>query len=174
MEEKSLADSKISRPEQAQMYFKKGFNCSQSVFLAFADKYGIDDETALKMSASFGGGIGRMREVCGCFSAMAMIAGFETGSTKENDAEGKRHNYEVVQHLADEYKKISGGSIICRELLGLGRAAESKDADVKAADTSPKPAERTEEYYRKRPCIALIREACIIIENEFFGGAKNE
>ena len=71
--------------ERAVENFKQGYNCSQSVFLAFADRYGIDDETALKISASFGGGMGRMREVCGCMSAMALIAGFETGSTRSEE-----------------------------------------------------------------------------------------
>lgn len=148
-----------SRQERAVELFKKGFNCSQAVFTAYADLYGFDEETALKMSASFGGGLGRMREVCGCVSAMAMVAGFETGSTRENDPAGKEHNYEVVQRMADRYKEIAGGSIICRELLGLS----TKESEALA----PKPAERTEQYYRKRPCMQLVCDACSIIENEF-------
>lgn len=159
MEQKSES---VSRQEIAESYFRKGYNCSQSVFAAFAKDYGFDEETALKISASFGGGLGRMREVCGCVSAMAIIAGLETGSTRENDAAGKQQNYEVMQHLAEEYKKLSGGSIICRELLGLD------------GSSSPKPSERTEKYYQKRPCIQLVKDACTIIENEFFGGRSYE
>ena len=159
MEQKSES---VSRQEIAESYFRKGYNCSQSVFAAFAKDYGFDEETALKISASFGGGLGRMGEVCGCVSAMAIIAGLETGSTRENDAAGKQQNYEVMQHLAEEYKKLSGGSIICRELLGLD------------GSSSPKPSERTEKYYQKRPCIQLVKDACTIIENEFFGGRSYE
>lgn len=167
----------LSRQDQAEAYFRKGFNCAQSVFLAFAKDYGFDDNTALKLSASFGGGVGRMREVCGCVLAMSMIAGLETGSTKENDPLGKQQNYETVQRLAAEYKKISGGSIICKELLGLGQykttgnAGKEERADLAGG---ARPADRTDEYYKKRPCIKLIKETCTIIENEFFGGTKNE
>lgn len=174
MEQQSEA---VSRQDIAESYFRKGYNCSQSVFAAFAKDYGFDEETALKISASFGGGLGRMREVCGCVSAMAIIAGMETGSTEEHDAAGKQRNYEMVQHLAEEYKKISGGSIICRELLGLDRIkGDLKGEGTKSADesTSPKPSDRTEAYYKKRPCIQLIRGACTIIENEFFGGRSYE
>ena len=149
----------LSRQEKAVNLFKQGFNCSQAVFVAFADLYGLDEELALRMSASFGGGMGRMREVCGCVSAMAMVAGLETGSVKEHDAEGKQRNYEMVQHLAEEFRKVSGGSIICRELLGLSNAD--------AQDQSPTPSARTDAYYKKRPCIELVREACAILENEF-------
>ena len=168
----------VSRQDIAESYFRKGYNCAQSVFAAFAKDYGFDEETALKISASFGGGLGRMREVCGCVSAMAMIAGMETGSTTEHDAAGKQRNYEMVQHLAEEYKKISGGSIICRELLGLDKIKAGDEGGSAVKDnesTFPKPSERTEQYYTKRPCIELIRSACTIIENEFLdGGRRNE
>lgn len=168
MEQNDNRQYPVDRKELAVSLFKKGYNCSQAVFAAFADLYGLDRELALKMSASFGGGMGRMREVCGCMSAMAMIAGFETGSTSEHDPQGKQRNYEMVQHLAEEYKKVSGGSIICRELLGLSGQGASAEA------SAPKPSARTDTYYKKRPCIHLIEDACVIIENEFFGGIKNE
>lgn len=174
MEQQSEA---VSRQDIAESYFRKGYNCAQSVFAAFAKDYGFDEETALKISASFGGGLGRMREMCGCVSAMAIIAGMETGSTTEHDAAGKQRNYEMVQHLAEEYKKVSGGSIICRELLGLDKVkASSEGGSLEKANESisPKPSDRTEQYYKKRPCIQLIRSACTIIENEFFGGMSNE
>lgn len=147
-----------TRQERAVEYFKSGYNCSQSVFAAFYDKYNMDIETALRISASFGGGMGRMREVCGAVSGMLLVAGMETGAVKGKDIEGKKHNYDIVQQLAREYKKLNG-SIICRELLGL-----SKDG-VKIDTTDTRPEERTEEYYKKRPCIQLIEQAVTIAEN---------
>lgn len=168
----------MTRAEKAEELFKKGFNCSQSVFAAFADLYGFDEETALKLSASFGGGLGRMREVCGCVSGMAMVAGLETGSAKEHDAKGKEYNYKVTQHLAEEFKKTAGGSIICAELLGLvpmsDKAIEGENVILKASETSPTPSERTKEYYSKRPCIQLVKDACFILEKELLGGNVNE
>ncbi|MBQ4284408.1 MAG: C_GCAxxG_C_C family protein [Lachnospira sp.] len=163
----------ISAPDRAEEYFRKGFNCSQSVFAAFADRYGISEEMALKLSASFGGGLARMREVCGCVSGMALVAGLETGSFTEYDKEGKAKNYELMQHLAEEYKKVSGGSIICRELLDMGNRKAGEIAPG-SEESSWMPTERTGEYYKKRPCIQLVREACTIIEREIFGGRNNE
>lgn len=165
----------------AESYFRKGYNCSQSVFVPFAHRYGIDEKTALKMSASFGGGMGRMREVCGCMSAMALVAGFESGCTTDYNPKGKEKNYEMVQHLAKEFKKISGGSIVCRELLGLDKKTKESNEKAKQAAldnisesmTSPIPSERTQEYYKKRPCIQLIRAACGILESQL-GGKKIE
>lgn len=163
--------------DMAESYFRKGYNCSQSVFVPFAHRYGIDEKTALKMSASFGGGMGRMREVCGCMSAMALVAGFESGCTTDYNPKGKEKNYEMVQHLAQEFKKISGGSIVCRELLGLDKKVKQPNEKEKQATidsvsesmTSPIPSERTQEYYKKRPCIQLIRAACEILESQIGG-----
>ncbi|MCD7826450.1 MAG: C-GCAxxG-C-C family protein [Clostridiaceae bacterium] len=190
-----------SRKEMAQKLFKEGYNCSQSVFAAYADRYGIDRETALKISASFGGGMGRMREVCGAVSGMFLVAGLETGSTDGKDAAGKKYNYQIVQDLAEEYRK-QNGSIICRELLGLvpmsGRAPESPadagaqntaaphtaepagqsaegETGLKAAefkDTTPEA--RTKEYYKKRPCMKLVGQACEILEQILYGGQIQE
>lgn len=166
MENKSVED-------RAEEYFRKGFNCSQSVFATFADRYGLSEEVALKISASFGGGFGRMREVCGCVSGMALVAGLETGSCIEHDAGGKAKNYELMQHLAEEYKKVSGGSIVCRELLAMGNQ-RSGDVAPGSEESLSKPTERTDEYYKKRPCVQLVRAACTIIEREIFGGKNNE
>ena len=160
--------------DMAESYFRKGYNCSQSVFVSFAHQYGIDEKTALKISASFGGGMGRMREVCGCMSAMALVAGLESGCTTDYNPKGKEKNYEMVQHLAKEFKKISGGSIVCRELLGLDKNMKELNENEKQATldnisesmTSPIPSERTQEYYKKRPCIQLIRAACEILERQ--------
>ena len=136
----------------AREYFKSGYNCAQSVFLAYAQNYGIDKETALKLSSSFGGGMGRLREVCGAVSAMFMIAGLEYGYTEKNNDIAKARHYELIQNLANEFKK-KNKSIICRELLGL-------EENV----SSPVPSERTEQYYKERPCENLIGDACIILD----------
>ena len=102
-----------SRKEQAVALFREGYNCSQSVFVTYADLFGMDKETALKVSASFGAGIGRMREVCGAACGMFMVAGMLTGQTEGADQAAKKHNYEVVQLLAEEFKKENGGTYIC-------------------------------------------------------------
>lgn len=151
------------RQDQAEQLFREGYNCSQSVFLAFSDIYGLDQELALRISSSFGAGMGRMREVCGTVSGMLLVAGLECGTIKGRDPEGKKANYDTVQRLATEFKKKSGGSIICRELLGLDKQKDFTDT---------KPEERTENYYKKRPCIQLIREAAGILE-EYLGLDEN-
>lgn len=133
--------------------FRTGYNCAQSVFLAFAEDIGFDKETALKISSSFGGGMGRLREVCGAVSAMFAIAGLKKGYITPNDDEIKAKHYELIQSLAEEFKS-KYGTIICRELLEL---PEGKD--------SPIPSRRTDEYYQVRPCEAFIRYAAEIIEN---------
>ena len=136
------------RVEKAKELFHQGFNCSQSVFAACADIYGIEDEAlALRLSASFGGGIGRMRQTCGAACGMFMLAGLENGSAIEGDAEGKKQNYALVQSLAEKFKQ-ENGSLICSELLGI--APKPQD---------PAPEARTEAYYRKRPCVEMVASA---------------
>lgn len=139
------------RIEKAVELFKEGYNCSQSVVAAFADMYGLTNEQALKVSASFGGGIGRMRQTCGAACGLFMLAGLETGCTEGKDREGKEENYKVVQQLAEEFRKRNG-SLICAELLGLS----------KTAPTPTTPEERTNEYYKKRPCVKMVEEAARI------------
>ncbi len=139
------------RIEKAKDLFKEGYNCSQSVVAAFADMYGFSPEQALRMSASFGGGIGRMRQTCGAACGLFMLAGLETGCIDGKDREGKEANYKVVQALAEEFKKRNG-SLICAELLGLS----------KAAPTPATPEARTAEYYKKRPCVKMVEEAARI------------
>ena len=136
------------RVERAKTLFRQGFNCSQSVFAACADLYGIEDQAlALRLSASFGGGIGRMRQTCGAACGMFMLAGLENGSAVEGDAEGKKQNYALVQELAFKFKS-ENGSLICSELLGI--APKPQD---------PQPEARTEAYYQKRPCIEMVATA---------------
>jgi C_GCAxxG_C_C family probable redox protein len=139
------------RIEMAVTLFKEGFNCSQSVVVAFADKYGFTREQALRMSASFGGGIGRMRETCGAACGLFMLAGLETGSTEGSDREGKAANYALVQELAEEFKQRNG-ALRCADLLGL-----SKKEPVVST-----PEARTDQYYAKRPCVKMVEEAARI------------
>ena len=150
------------RVEKAKTLFKQGFNCSQSVFAACADLYGIEDEAlALRLSASFGGGIGRMRQTCGAACGMFMLAGLENGSAVVGDAEGKKQNYAFVQNLAEKFKK-ENGSLICSELLGIAPQPEE-----------PTPAARTEAYYQKRPCAEMVASAVRIFLENFELRIKN-
>lgn len=150
------------RVEKAKTLFKQGFNCSQSVFAACADLYGIEDEAlALRLSASFGGGIGRMRQTCGAACGMFMLAGLENGSAVVGDAEGKMQNYALVQNLAEKFKQ-ENGSLICAELLGIAPKPQK-----------PTPEARTEEYYKKRPCVEMVASAVRIFLENFELRIKN-
>lgn len=130
-------------------YFKQGYNCSQSVTLAFADWYSVPEGLMARISASFGGGMGRMRETCGTASGMFMLAGLEEASEEANK-EIKARNYAVVQRLAADFKAQTDGSMICRELLS---------GYIKNVNTNPTPDERTDEYYKKRPCVRMVELA---------------
>lgn len=140
-----------SRIKKAVCLFEEGYNCSQSVAAAFADLYGFTEAQALRISASFGGGIGRMRETCGAACGLFILAGLENGSTDGKDKEAKAQNYALVQELAEEFKKRNG-SLICRELLNLERNTPS----------SSQPEERTSQYYAERPCLKIVEEAAKI------------
>ncbi len=142
----------MSRREQAMNNFKKGYNCSQSLVLAFSDILPIDTEVLSKMASSFGGGMGRLREVCGSVSGMFMIAGILYGYDGPQTGEVKANHYARIQELAHKFEE-EHGSIICREMLGL---------DVK--HDIPIPEARTEEYYKKRPCAEIIGDAAEILE----------
>ena len=139
------------RAEQAREYFTSGYNCAQSVFLAYRDITGIDEVLAATLSAPFGGGMGRLREVCGAVSGMTMVAGFIAPNSQPNDNENKKNCYATVQALAEEFR-AENGSIICRELLGL---AQQKD--------DPTPSPRTGEYYKRRPCAEYVAIAARIV-----------
>ena len=151
-----------SKIENAVALFKEGYNCSQSVVAAYAEEYGLTREQALKISASFGGGIGRMRKTCGAACGLFMLAGLETGCTEGNNREGKEENYKTVQMLAREFERRNG-SLTCAELLGLS----------KQAPTPPTPEERTAEYFKKRPCVKMVEEAARIWE-EYRAGKRFE
>lgn len=143
----------MKKSEKAVELFKKGYNCSQSVFGAFAEDLGIDFETAVMISSSFGGGMGRMREVCGAVSGMSMAASMLFGCDDPKNADKKKEIYQTIQSLAGEFRN-KNGSIICRELLGLD----------KNAATPPTPEARTPQYYKKRPCALLVYDAAEILE----------
>ena len=145
-----------NREEKAVALFEQGYNCAQAVFTAYADLFGIDETTALKLSASFGGGMGRMREVCGAVSGMFMVCGLVNGSTDPADRAAKAANYAKVQELAAAFKAQNSGSILCRDLL----AAQS----VRSAEGSV-PTERTASFYHERPCVKHIRQCARLIEN---------
>ena len=139
------------RAEQAVDNFKNGYNCSQAVYMAYADLFCMPKEMAARIAAPMGAGIGRMREVCGTVSGMALIAGLAIPCDNPNDMNAKTRCYALVQQVAERFREANG-SIICRELLGVGNKKES-----------PIPAPRTESYYRKRPCVELVHDAAIYI-----------
>ncbi len=140
--------------DKAGNNFRNGYNCAQAVLLAFARELHLEESFALKLASSFGGGMGRLREVCGAVSAMFMIAGILKGYTEPNNDELKAQHYKLIQQLGYKFKSRCG-SIICRELLGLPEGSDS-----------PVPSKRTDEYYEKRPCENCIRIAAEIVETE--------
>ncbi|MEF9924879.1 MAG: C-GCAxxG-C-C family protein [Muribaculaceae bacterium] len=139
------------RAAQGVEFFKKGYNCAQSVVLTFADIYGLSEDLALRISASFGGGIGRMRLTCGAASGMFILAGLENGTVIAGDTLGRGANYQLVQNLAHEFEKRNG-SLICATLLGI------RSGKIETA----MPSQRTLEYYSNRPCSKMVEEACRI------------
>ncbi len=140
------------RAEKARNYFLEGYNCAQSVFLAFCDLTGLDEKTALLVSSSFGGGMGRLREVCGAVSGMFMAAGILYGYADPKAGEEKMEHYKRIQELAADFRERNS-SIVCRDILG--KIAEDK---------SFIPSERTAEYYKTRPCAKMVEDATQILE----------
>ncbi len=138
--------------EKAKEYFLEGYNCAQSVVMAYHEDLGLDPEMAAKMASSFGGGMGRLREVCGAVSGSLLVAGLLKGYSDPRDQEGKTAQYELVQKLAAAFKE-KNGTFICRELLGLDH-----QSDV------PVPEARTAAYYEKRPCADLVADAARILD----------
>ncbi len=143
----------MKRTDKAKELFMKGYNCTQSVLGAFCDVMGMDFDTTMKLASSFGGGIARMRHVCGTCTAMFMVAGMVRGYTV-HEAKVKSEYYAFVQGMAKDFE-ARNGSIICRELLD-SRSKFSKTVDN---GNSPDANERTAEYYRARPCLAIVEDA---------------
>ena len=147
------------RVEKARRLFKEGgYNCCQAVVLAYNDIFGLDDETAAALSSGFGGGMGRMREVCGSVSGMVMLAGLIKPADDPKNKEWRTANYALVQEMAEEFKSVNG-SIICKELLGLVPMGSCTPAPKE----SPEPSDRTPEYYKKRPCEELVAISARIV-----------
>ena len=140
------------RVEKAKRLFKEGgYNCCQAVVLAYNDVFGMDDLAAASLSSGFGGGMGRMREVCGSVSGMVLLAGLIKPAADPSVKEARTGNYALVQEMAGRFREING-SIVCKELLGL----VPMGSGAVAAQESPEPSDRTAEYYKKRPCEELV------------------
>lgn len=138
--------------QKAKELFLEGYNCTQAVVGAFCDDMNLTKEQAMKMASSFGGGMGRMREVCGTVSGLFFVIGYFYGYDDPKDYEAKSEHYARIQELAKDFKE-ENGSIICKELLGLD-----------GKDSSPVPEKRTEKYYKKRPCGDLVAFAADLAE----------
>ena len=135
----------MSRVEKSEALFLDGCNCAQAVFAAFADEFGLDEALAKRLACGLGGGVGRMREVCGAVSAAAMVIGMRLGPDKIKA-------YPVIQDFCAKFKAETG-SIVCRELL-----------DGTGATAGGAPEARTPQYYAKRPCVELVKLACALLE----------
>ena len=140
----------MERIEKAAQSFLGGYNCAQSVAIAFADKLGMDEKTAAKIASGFGGGFGRQREVCGAVSGMVMVASYLYGYDAP-DQEQQAECYQLIQTLCGKFKE-QNGSIICRDIL-------------KNPPSDPIPSPRTAEYYAQRPCARMVMAATEILEN---------
>ena len=143
----------MDRVEKAVELFKSGYNCSQAVVGAFCDDLGADFDMAMKMAEPLGGGLGRMRLTCGAVSGMATLAGLKYSKAKPGDVDTKTRIYEVVRAMAGEFKE-QHGSIICAELLGA----------LKPKDDGARAEARTDEFYKKRPCVKCIEDCARIAE----------
>lgn len=141
--------------KSAEELFKEGYNCAQAVFCANCEELGIDIETGAKLASPFGGGMGRMREVCGALSGLFLLLGLKEGYSNPADNEAKKKLYSKVQELAGKFKE-EFGSIICKELLGL---------DSKSPCNNPNPTPRDEKFYKKRPCVENVKFASELYKN---------
>ncbi len=150
-----------TRALKAKDLFMEGYNCAQSVLCTYCEETGMDFDEAVKLASSFGGGMGRLREVCGAVTGMFMIAGLKYGYTSPNDDETKAKHYELIQSLAKRFK-AENGSIICRDLLELGEAEQG-----------PVPDKRTADYYQHRRCAQLIENAGKLLD-ELIKNKKTE
>ena len=142
----------MNHPEVARQLFCEGYNCSQAVLCAFDDVTGLDRGTSARLASSFGGGMGRMREVCGCVSGALMVLGLVNGYDDPSDNDAKKAHYELVRAFADRFR-AENGSIICRELLTGVQTTPGGD-----------PEARTDAYYKKRPCPDLVACAAKILD----------
>ncbi len=152
-ENQILSPELEARVHQAVENFMQGYGCCQSVVAAFADLYGLNETMAKRIGAGFGGGVGRMRMMCGAVSGIVVLVGLDCGQTEGDDREGKSACYKVVQDLLAKSKQ-QNGSIICAEILGLKGYEKAQSCYVASA--------RTAEYYKSRPCAAKVESAARI------------
>lgn len=148
----------MTHEEKALQYFQNGANCAQAVVLAYADELGMDEKTAARLASSFGGGIGRLREVCGAVSGMMMVYGLKKGYDDLHDPDAKKAHYANVQALANAFRE-QNGSIVCREILSLDRGENS--------DPSPTP--RTAQFFHSRPCLVCVATAARLLDDALKG-----
>jgi len=141
----------MTHADKAEELFTQGYNCAQAVLGAFAEDVRLPIDIIMKLSSSFGGGIGRLREVCGACSGMLMAAGLLYGYAAPEEGAVKSAHYALVRELAGQFSEIHG-SIVCREILG------------KRAEVGGTPEKRTQEYYSVRPCVRCVRNAAEIME----------
>ena len=149
----SLTADLEARVQRAVDNFMQGYGCCQSVVAAFVDLYGLSAEMAKRIGAGFGGGVGRMRMMCGAVSGIVILVGLDCGQTEGDDREGKSACYKVVQDLLAKSRE-QNGSIICAEILGLKGHEKAQSSYVASA--------RTAEYYKTRPCAAKVESAARI------------
>ena len=165
MEKKIDEQEMNARVQRAVDNFMQGYGCCQSVVAAFADLYGLDDTMAKRVAAGFGGGVGRLRMMCGAVSGIVMLVGLDCGQTEGSDRMGKSHCYQVVQQLLAVFKE-QNGSVICAELLGL----KGHDKTMTSYVASP----RTAEYYKTRPCAAKVECAAKIFATYLMAKEHNK
>ena len=141
----------MNHGEYAAELFLKGYNCAQAIAVAYCDLTGFEQDFAAKLSSSFGGGMGRLREVCGAVSGMFMVAGILYGYDSPTDDTAKKNHYALIQELAAAFREKTG-SIVCRELLGN-------------PPSDPNPAPRTADFYKKRPCTYMVKTAADVLDD---------
>ena len=151
----------ISRADEAERLFRKGYSCSSTVFAAFADAVGMTTEQAAKVACPFGAGIAGIREVCGAVSGMTLVAGHLLECPDPSNQANKKAMYAKVKAMCDAFEETEG-SLICRELLGL-----------KKGETLAEPAVRTEEYYSSRPCVRACRRAAQLVEQHVLSSERS-
>lgn len=143
----------MDRVSRAKELFTSGYNCAQAVVGAYSDLFGMKPEEAMRAAEAFGGGMGRMRLTCGAVSGMFMLASLKYSKAEPKDTQTRTKIYETVRKMAEEFKQ-KNGTIVCGELLGISESAEK----------SARPDERTEQYYKKRPCIGCVEDCAEIAE----------
>ena len=151
------------KAKRAEELFLMGYGCAQAILGAFEEETGLPFDASMKIASGFGGGMGRMREVCGTVSGMAFVAGAIAPSADPSNLDDRKQNYALVQQFADKFR-AENGDIVCRRLLGLEPMAERSE--------SPMPSERTPEYYKKRPCVEYVACAARIVAEHLKNRSK--